>query len=399
MNVVTTNDQSSGKHRIIIYNEYRLGRIKNWLEWIREINKTYYSPIFRGLDSEQAQLFHYTSFKRLFDILDGDAFWASRSRFSNDDTEDMLLDQHWLEKQQYYGDNYIVCFSQDGDLLSQWRGYCPQGGASIELDIMKAHTYTLFHIDADSKIIPKGNESIQYENQPFPVLYSSPEIAEAGENDVVLCKVPNVDAIKRQLVDYLEDNQNLSKELSEIDIIPFMKNGFFFEEREFRLVFDNTDGSLEKCIRFRKDDDGSRFPYILLKYGNLLESNRDLKLTYTDEYVTKLFKEKLDNPSSSAINIPCGINQDDICRLFTKEINKHKKKIYYNEDDIKKENWMQFPVRIICDGHLPVRSITVSPSPQQQRMKEVIERFCRSRYWLQNVEVKCSPIPYIAPKI
>ena len=390
---------SNGTPHIVIKNEIRLDQIDSCLRKLYELFRDSFLDTEESRNSGRKSLFHYTLFSKLFDILEGDAFWASRSRFSNDSTEDMLFDCKWLEKKQYYGDNYIVCFSTGGDLLSQWRGYCPQGGASIEFDILDSHTYTLFHEDVDSKAMPNGDDVASYKNVPFPVLYSQPEFKN-DEDETAICRGPIIVDLRKRLEEYIVSKINdPSNVLSEIDIIPFLKNGYFFEEMEHRLVFDNTDGSLEKCIRFRKEADGSRVPYIVVKYGYILESNRDLRLTFTDERITEIFEAKKSGLDNKAIVIPCGINQEVVCRDFSQKILQYKKEIYAADDETNKHIWEQSPIRIICDGHLPVRSITVSPSPQQEYMKEVIERFCRSRYWLQNVEVKCSPIPYIAPRI
>ena len=39
----------------------------------------------------KSRIYHYTSMKILFDILEGDSFWVSNARFSNDATEEGLL--------------------------------------------------------------------------------------------------------------------------------------------------------------------------------------------------------------------------------------------------------------------------------------------------------------------
>ena len=66
----------------------------------------------------------------------------------------------------------------------------------------------------------------------------------------------------------------------------YLKNSYFHEEVEYRLNFDNSDGKLENCIRFRKSSDGSLVPYIVVKYGDLLDSGRCLKHTYTPKKLT-----------------------------------------------------------------------------------------------------------------
>jgi hypothetical protein len=50
---------------------------------------------------------------------------------------------------------------------------------------------------------------------------------------------------------------------------------------------------------------------------------------------------------------------------------------------------------VICDGHLPIRSIKIAPMIDQKRIVEQVKRFCQSKYWLMDVEVSASNIPYV----
>lgn len=331
---------------------------------------------------------HYTSFEKLFSILDNDSFWASRSRFSNDSTEEKLVGDDLLKKTQYYGDNYILCFSRDGDVLSQWRGYCPKGGASIEFELPEgSSTYTLLH--SDYSISNPSNDKVElYENRPLPVIYCRTRGSKSKgiETDKVI-NLFNEPKFKK--IGVKRD-----------DILPYLKNGYFYEENELRLVFNNSNRELENCIQFRKLEDGSMIPYIVVKYGNLQQMGRDLSITYDKKHIEEVFEKKQKDTSSSTIVVPCGRNQSEICSEFSKKIREYKMGIYKDDSKVREQRkWEKHPIKVICDGHLPVVSITISPSQNQEYMKEVVERFCRSKYWLQNVEVKTSKIPYIAPKI
>ena len=53
------------------------------------------------------------------------------------------------------------------------------------------------------------------------------------------------------------------------DILPYLKNSIFFEEKESRMVFSNIDGRLSKCIHFRILQNGVKVPYIIVKAGNI----------------------------------------------------------------------------------------------------------------------------------
>jgi hypothetical protein len=99
-------------------------------------------------------LYHYTDAQGLLGMLKTNRLWATNSRFMNDPTEveyaARVVRETALEQEAHYpstlfksvkhgisevlevyeGDNdeYIACFCEEGDLLSQWRGYGAVGG-------------------------------------------------------------------------------------------------------------------------------------------------------------------------------------------------------------------------------------------------------------------------------
>jgi len=103
-------------------------------------------------------LYHYTSLEGLIGILKSQSIWASHCEFLNDSNEfhhalsfakshsgNIFMEndylsafgwgmRHALEKMDRH-DIYVSSFSENPDLLSQWRGYCPQGsGVCIGFD-------------------------------------------------------------------------------------------------------------------------------------------------------------------------------------------------------------------------------------------------------------------------
>ena len=56
-----------------------------------------------------------------------------------------------------------------------------------------------------------------------------------------------------------------------------------------------------------------------------------------------------------------------------------------------------YRLRIRCEGHLPIRQIMVAPTYNRDRLVEKIKRYCWSNYWLRDVDVVASQIPYIPP--
>jgi hypothetical protein len=108
------------------------------------------SEAFKDLQNKNSQrvLFHYTSLDALEGILKTKKMWATHVRFLNDITEfSHAFDQaRKIIKKVDIGskmfvpfiremqtrDCYVISFSDDnGDRLSQWRGYCNGGGCSI----------------------------------------------------------------------------------------------------------------------------------------------------------------------------------------------------------------------------------------------------------------------------
>ena len=101
-------------------------------------------------------LAHYTSFEVLQKIVEGGEMWATDLLYMNDEAEfryaigllESMLDSyptvkphaewvldHFFERRQSVDDDisiYSISFSEEEDLLSQWRAYCPEsGGLSI----------------------------------------------------------------------------------------------------------------------------------------------------------------------------------------------------------------------------------------------------------------------------
>lgn len=304
---------------------------------------------------------HYTSLPVLFKILDGNEFWASNVRFSNDAMEERILKLDDMETR----DDYIICFCEEDDMLSQWRGYCHNGGATIKLYFNYPQEYSVLHNDFDT-----SGEYEVYENTPLPVVYLSPD-----------AYVKN----SRKQIQRVIDIEGYSSELKLEDILPYLKNRYFFEEKESRLVFSNINGSLSKCIRFRTLNDGVKVPYIVIRHGiaGKMKGNCSTDVAiFDDAYIEEIVFR--DEP----IWIEEGANQETKYYEVIRRIEEYAKKVKLNK-----------PVKVFCRGKLPIEEITVAPTYDRERKAEQIKRFCMSKYWLKNVNVKVSKIPYIQPSL
>lgn len=320
---------------------------------------TKYTKRLDGENLLTGRFIHYTSIDSMFAILDGDSFWAANVRFSNDAMEERMLKLDGMEDR----DDYIVCFCTQEDILSQWRGYCHNGGAAIHLNLNYTQEYSILHADYDSS----GN-FVLYDNTPLPVIYLNP-------ND-------HSDQVKRFLKSDIDSCGYVNDILLE-DMLPYFKNGHFKEECEARMVFSNTEGTLSKCIRFRTLLDGVKVPYIVVKYGNMGKMkgacNTDIS-QYDDERIEMLLKYQ------APIWIDEGYDQESKYYEMVKRV-----------EDYRKATGGRKNISILCKGKLPVVKITVAPTYDRERKAEQIRRFCQSKYWLKNVQVKVSDIPYIQP--
>ena len=312
------------------------------------------------------KLFHYTSLSALFDILESDSIWFSGLRFSNDSSDEILLGNDWLHEHKYYGDNFIFCIGYEENLLSQWRGYCPNGGASIGFDVVKSREYSALYADFDTS--RKHND---VNCRALPVLYA-----------------PNTEGaqlIARTIEELLDRDKKTDFKYSLLDsnindFIPYIKHSAFCEEREFRLLISNSDGELSKCIRFRQLQNGTKLPYIVIKSDCVDESHENI-IDTSEDNIQKIID---DSDYYKSVEIPICTNQSDLCYSVRSYIIKHQE---LTSDGVN--------MQVFCKGHLPIRSIKIAPMPDQNRIKEQVIRFCRSKYWLRDVDISTSDIPYV----
>ncbi|MFC5862166.1 DUF2971 domain-containing protein [Acidicapsa dinghuensis] len=119
-------------------------------------------------------LFHYTTIAGLRGIIESRTMWATDARFLNDWSEvryiasiagsslerrrdlepergDDLRALHaglnrWVQSHYRSHGVYVCSLSENGNQLSQWRGYCPDGGGvSIGFDSVDLHTSLFLH--------------------------------------------------------------------------------------------------------------------------------------------------------------------------------------------------------------------------------------------------------------
>ncbi|MFQ9516638.1 MAG: DUF2971 domain-containing protein [Eubacterium sp.] len=381
-------------------------------------------------------LYHYTSLEVFWKCIDSNSMYARNVRFSNDTEEYELgkkIVSDFIEKKKLTMSReesyYMICFCQDGDLLSQWRGYAKDGVCigfdfsygEFNLDfenrkkvISKFHSFTVLNnnkyrekektflktiISDEGKIEEQKKYKIQDEIHtvlaaPFCVAYKS-----------------ETNSIENKLEDIFNniDDKN-QKEYMLCNYIPYIKHGGFEEEKECRILIDLH--SIKKCSRRDKEeiwnkkifylekDNGIRLPSIEIMFGNAKEKTEkcqyiiveekiytsDKYKTFFNEFNAKMEREGIHiikgEKDKSDIIVGDGNNQEDLSIEIEKMM---------DEYGIKRDGRT---VKIWYQGHLPIRNVMVAPSEDMARVKECIEYYKNSIYWLKYIDVLESSIPF-----
>jgi len=235
-----------------------------------------------GSEVDTPILFHYTGFDTLISIANSKELWATNIHYLNDQEEfknafsitkalinnekkkhgnkadhffdKVLKEIHGIEKLNVH----IVSFTANGDLLSQWRAYCPKGGVSI------GFRYN------DLKTLAKRNNF---------------EVRKCIYDETIKREIlQEVIDIHLEFLEEGEPIQNLTKGFIAIlaKVAPCFKNQAFEEEQEWRLISDLVSVK-NKNIGIRATAD-TMFPYYRFDLNGLedIKSKRNLSF---DRYV------------------------------------------------------------------------------------------------------------------
>jgi hypothetical protein len=238
-------------------------------------------------------LYHYTTAKGLLGILESNVLWAGDLSYMNDFSEfkyaenlienelkkaieismpELLKESRYLVLTQPFSNArrlniysaYSFCFCQEGDQLSQWRGYAQKGtGYSLGFDA-KQIQLTLKESKNPAhlgKIIYKPEEQKdqvapfirKYVDHICTITKSYPSI--------------DIDQIKEIYTDFFT---------SAFAAVFFFKDPAFFEEKEWRTVSLKFSSELEE-VHFRETQ-GTVVPYIELTVPALKPDNKNNRL-------------------------------------------------------------------------------------------------------------------------
>jgi len=251
--------------------------------------------------AEPELLYHYTTEKGLYGILDKDAIWASHFRFLNDFKElhDFIV---WIKKrieqrEKYTSssqsgnqirkvlgekaiqnlkhfvetlDVFLLSLTVDrdspmrGDRLSQWRGYGNDG--------------RVFSLGFYPDILKLKVKEFGEQNQ-LPI-FEGPLLCEYGENDernlvktAITCYF-NIDEIGRKQI---QPNSDLASWL--IREMTVFKNEGFYEEKEQRFVFQLSDTMRHNHLIGFHDNSIGRAPHISIPLGLKEQNSPLMKIT------------------------------------------------------------------------------------------------------------------------
>lgn len=206
-----------------------------------------------SIKTDKNSLFHYTDAHALFTILKKQELWLSDIRYMNDHSEfnhgidvikKLIKKHHGAEAVRKFkwvadtGKDHLIgacSFSKEKDLLSQWRGYCPNGGYSIEFDRVEL-------------------ECVMEENSSILVdcAYEKGEQEKVANECVkitdILCKAKNGFIDKLLLGNFWGP-------------IAQIKNKVFNEERESRIIYSQQPANF--CYRVRNE---LIIPYYAMKF-------------------------------------------------------------------------------------------------------------------------------------
>ena len=370
-------------------------------------------------------LYHYAKCETLWKILESDVFFARNIRFSNDSNEYVtgreIIERFVSENDELNKEEkkkilcqiqknpmmyYMVCFCKERDLLSQWRGYA-KNGVSIGMDFTDGNfdaKLTEEHIETFCVLNNKrfeeiekggrysiGKENLKFLQMPYAVKYT-PKRVGALEDD-----------IKDTLATLWNEGDAEERISRLLKYIPFVKDIGFKEEEEYRLIFDmeylGKSEAHSNNVRSKKieyiDSEGMKKPYIKVEFGNPANKQADVKyisigkdlsfmadeLEQSDIIKDKEIEIKRDE-NRNGIYIGEGKDQEKILEIVEK---------YVEAPSVSEEQRKQ--TKIWCKGHLPIREIIVGPGEKQEEIKESLEHYKKTEYWLRYIDIKTSEIP------
>jgi hypothetical protein len=213
---------------------------------------------------EGTLLYHYTTLAGYMGMRQSKSLWLSNILYQNDLQEyeyakDLITKVFWTYKGLSYPSDILSKFghdvppfftfslSENGDLLSQWRGYCPSGGVSISIHENILKDTISFNGLSIGKCIYEENEQISYIKK-YIIQMEPDEWLET------------VERFKRMTKDYAPFFTVYNRILMHT---PFIKHPAFKEEQEWRLIKSFKDVDEVKRSAKVRERNNNIIPYIV----------------------------------------------------------------------------------------------------------------------------------------
>lgn len=270
-------------------------------------------------DMPKKPLYHYTSREVFWLIIESESLLARHIMFSNDYQENMIgkkkIEQA-MEKENVHITEieslpFMICFCEEKDLLSQWRGYAKEGIA-LEFDFSKGlydinkvfssyYCYTIMNHDSETEYILENEKDEKVVTRaivsPYSVIYTENE---EQVDDEITKKINQIAKAAEQ-----------SRQQYATGMIPYIKNNKFKEEKEYRLIFDmkqlvpETQQHLLQKKYVYLDVNGIKKPNIRVKFGDqsVAEEEGTIKLYYSNESWTNILEKLRQELALSLIHI------------------------------------------------------------------------------------------------
>ena len=203
-------------------------------------------------------LYHYCSVEKFFKIIENKTLRLTDLAHTNDSLEvkyglNQLYKYYFeitknepsqeLKKMMWLNNRgaYAICFSEDGDLLSQWRGYADDGkGFSVGFDFDTFGIDKKYPWNSSIKKDAIGYEQIVYKYEDVKRILKNNEILKQRGCDTT--SIPDLETLWSSII---ANEKSSIKELDNIyiglgDFSFFIKNPAFKEEKEWRIVYRDT---------------------------------------------------------------------------------------------------------------------------------------------------------------
>lgn len=391
-----------------------------------------YANVFRV--PKEKLLYHYAGINTVWKILESDAFFARNIRFSND-SEEYKLGEELIEE---YAENifdatrkgvfdnvisrgiemfYMTCFCENGDLLSQWRGYAKEG-VSLGFDFLEedgsqdsyAQIFTLVNNRSNCENYGKYKIDDAYTKvaeMPYQVFYVNKIGNESKQHD-------DGELLKNAMSSF-EDGDTQTDLL--LNLIPLIKDSGFGEEAEYRILFNLSNmgftEAMNRKLRSKKieyiDREGCKCPNIIVEVGDGELKERDVvevilgyairdkakNIGKSEDEIKQIYQEIMEKLAGFDSKINCKISDTKAC-VYVGE-GKNQEDVMIHIEDVLQKNGISIEyengVKIWCRGHLPIREVIIGPGEKKEKIKESLKHYMRNVYWLRYVKVRDSKIP------